>query len=75
MYECFHCGMKAFIWSGDIDFSDYGLDGNGIIHDCHCTNCGAHITYECPLDGGEEKEEKNDQIEGQTDIFELLGEE
>lgn len=45
MYECFHCGLKAVIWDGDFDFSDYGYDGKGIIHECHCTSCGARITY------------------------------
>ena len=45
MYECFHCGQKAVIWDGDFDFEDYGEEGLGIIHECHCTNCGAQITY------------------------------
>ena len=48
MYECFHCGNKAVIWDGDFDFSDYGEDGQGIIHECHCENCGARITYRVP---------------------------
>ena len=39
MYECFHCGEKAVIWDGDFDFDDYGYEGEGIIHCCHCTNC------------------------------------
>lgn len=45
MYECFHCGMKAVIWDGDFDASDYGYDDDGIIHEYHCSNCGARITY------------------------------
>ena len=45
MYECFHCGERAVIWDADFDFSDYGEEGEGIIHECHCTNCGAQITY------------------------------
>lgn len=48
MYECFHCGNKSVIWDADYDFSDYGEDGQGIIHECHCENCGARITYRVP---------------------------
>lgn len=45
MYECFHCGEMAVIWDSDFEYEDYGLEGAGIIHECHCTNCGARITY------------------------------
>ena len=45
MYECFHCGAKAVIWDNDFSFEDYGYDGEGIVQVCHCTNCGALITY------------------------------
>ena len=45
MYECFHCGERAVIWDNDFSFEDYGYDGDGIIHECHCINCGADITY------------------------------
>ena len=48
MYECFHCGERAVIWQNDYDFEDYGIDGDGIIHDLRCSNCGARITYEVP---------------------------
>lgn len=55
MYECFNCGHRAVIWDGDFDWSDYFDDGgNGVIHECHCTNCGAQITYYCRF--GEEEE-------------------
>lgn len=50
MYECFHCGHRSVIWDSDFDFSDYGLDGEGIIHVCHCAHCGARITYEIPIE-------------------------
>lgn len=56
MYQCFHCGHMSVIWGGDFDFSDYGLEGEGIIHDCHCTHCGAHITYECPINSESDEE-------------------
>lgn len=58
MYQCFHCGLKAVIWDCDFDYEDYGLDGDGIVHECHCTNCGAEITYY--IDGG-----KDERDEGQ----------
>lgn len=61
MYECFHCGMKAVIWDGDFDFEDYGEEGIGVIHECHCTNYGARITYLCAFDdeGVDDGREKN----------------
>lgn len=57
MYECFHCGARAVVWDADFDFDDYGLDGEGVIHECHCENFGAQIIYYCPVpveDGDEE---------------------
>lgn len=47
MYECFHCGAKAVVWDEDLSFDDYGLvsDQEGIVHVCHCENCGAEIYY------------------------------
>ena len=45
MYECFHCGAQAVSWDADFDAEDYGYDCKGIIHECHCNNCGAWITY------------------------------
>ena len=46
MYQCFHCGELAVIWDADFDPSDFGLEGEGIIHVCHCTKCGARIMYD-----------------------------
>lgn len=54
-YQCFHCGAYAVQWECDYDYSDYGYDGEGVIHICHCTNCGADIEYRIPA-GGEEDE-------------------
>lgn len=59
MYECFHCGTRSVIWDANFDFSDYGVEGEGIIHEYHCKNCGAQITYRVPnipLGAKEEKE-------------------
>ena len=44
-YECFHCCTKSVIWDSDFDFEDCGYEGEGIVHICHCTNCGAEIEY------------------------------
>lgn len=50
MYECFHCGSRSVIWGADFTFEDYGIDDEeGIVHECHCTNCGAEITYWIPI--------------------------
>lgn len=45
MFECFHCCTKSVVWDADFDFSDWGLEGEGVVHVCHCTNCGAEIYY------------------------------
>lgn len=44
-YQCFHCLSNTVAWECDYSFEDYGLDGEGIIHVCHCGNCGAEIEY------------------------------
>ena len=55
MYECFHCGHKSVVWDSDFDFEDFGYEGIGIVHCCHCDNCGAEIEYRVLIE--EEKEE------------------
>lgn len=45
MYECFHCGSRSVIWDSDFDAEDFGYEQQGIVHVCHCTNCGAQIQY------------------------------
>lgn len=37
-------------WDADFTFEDYGYEGEGLIHQCHCENCGAIITYEIPYE-------------------------
>ena len=53
MYECFHCGKRAVIWDADFNYEDYGLEGDGIVQECHCTNCGARVTYWIDCNNGE----------------------
>lgn len=45
MYECFHCLSKSVVWDNDFTFDDFGYEGDGIVHICHCANCGAEIEY------------------------------
>lgn len=49
MYECFHCGHRTVIWDSDFTFEDYGLEGEGLVHHCHYTHCGAEIEYYVPI--------------------------
>lgn len=49
MYECFHCLTRSVIWDADFSFEDYGIEGEGLINHCHCTNCGAEIDYFVPI--------------------------
>lgn len=48
-YQCFHCGRNAVHWTGDFDFEDMGYEGNGIVHMCQCSACGAEIEYRVPV--------------------------
>ena len=52
-YQCFHCGSCSVVWGNDFSFEDYGIEGEGIVHSCHCGNCGADIEYYVPI-GGED---------------------
>ena len=45
MYECFHCLTRGVVWDSDFSFDDFGYEGEGIVHMCHCANCGAQIEY------------------------------
>lgn len=54
MYECFHCGARAVVWSADFSFEDLAYEGEGIVHICHCSNCGAEIEYRIRTDGEDE---------------------
>ena len=49
MYQCFHCLCNSVVWDADFDFEDFGYEGEGIVHICHCTNCGAEIEYRVPI--------------------------
>ena len=57
MYECFHCGCKTVYWCADFDFEDFGYEGEGIVHVCKCSQCGADIEYRIRTDTEEEEEE------------------
>lgn len=57
MYECFHCCTRSVIWDNDFTFEDCGYDGEGLVHFCHCTNCGAEIEYRIPIPDESEVEE------------------
>lgn len=44
-YECFHCLNKTVIWDNDFTYEEFGVDGEGFVHVCHCASCGAEILY------------------------------
>ena len=58
MYECFHCGNMSVIWDNDFTFEDFGYEGEGLVHICHCANCGAEIEYRVPINNEEETDEE-----------------
>ena len=45
MYQCFNCLQYAVTWESDGTFEDENIEGEGLIHYCHCANCGAEIRY------------------------------
>lgn len=45
MYQCFRCLRNTVGWLGDFDLSDYGIEGERVVHECKCGYCGADITY------------------------------
>ena len=57
MYQCFHCGKMAVGWVGDFNSEDYGYPEGGLVHVCHCSNCGADIIYHLPAAEDSEEEE------------------
>lgn len=57
MFECMNCLNKSVIWDSDFDFSDYGYEGEGIVHVCHCTNYHSEIEYRVPLNTYNESDE------------------
>ena len=63
MYQCFHCGAYSVIWQSDFSFEDFCMDGEGIVHICYCTNCGATIEYYVPIDVEEEVENESTEKE------------
>ena len=64
MFECFHCGARAVVWDADFDFDDYGIEGTGIIQECHCENCGARITYRITIKGENDDDGGQDGTDG-----------
>ena len=59
MYQCFHCLAYAVVWNSDFDFDDLGYEGEGVVHFCHCENCGAEIEYIVRTDEKENESNAN----------------
>ena len=54
-YQCFHClARNSVVWNSDYDFEDFGIAGDGIVHCCTCSNCGAEIQYYIPINDEED---------------------
>ena len=47
MYECFHCGHRSVIWQADFSYEDFGLEGEGIVQVCKCSDCILLIKLNC----------------------------
>lgn len=42
--RCWFCGGRM-IWGGDNDFADYGIEGDGVVANLSCSNCGATAEF------------------------------
>lgn len=60
MFECMHCGCRAVIWDSDFNADEYGYmdDPDGLVHVCHCCECGAEVIYYIRGTDDEEKGEE-----------------
>lgn len=45
---CWFC-QSPMIWQSDFSFEDYCMEGEGIIANLRCSNCGADAEYRLPL--------------------------
>jgi hypothetical protein len=68
MYECFNCCKKAVVWDSDYDFEDFGYEGAGIVHICHCSNCKAEIEYRVPVTEEDIEELKEGSVDNEKSI-------
>ena len=55
--KCWHCNNEL-IWVGDFDYSNYGIDGEGIVSNLSCMNkdCGAYVEVYLKTDKKENNE-------------------
>lgn len=56
--ECFMRKSSRISHDADFTFEDYGEEGIGIIHEYHCMDCGARITYRIAEDSTDIPESK-----------------
>lgn len=70
MNKCYVCGNETVIWKSDFDYEDYGYEGNGIVHNYTCMNCGADIEVREPINADREvqHDEKKDRKFGEKHI-------
>lgn len=57
MFYCTNCGQKTAVWGADFSFEDYGYEGEGIVSNYTCSNCGAEIEVRVAIQPEESKEE------------------
>lgn len=71
MFKCYNCGSKEVSWKQDISPKDFGMEWEGVIQTYICPKCKAYILFEIPSGGVADKTDA--QIEGQTSVFDLIG--
>lgn len=49
MWICGICGTPL-IWGADFDFEDYGMEGEGVVSNYSCPNCGVTAEIYMPAE-------------------------
>ena len=51
--KCFACGGQV-IHGGDHSFEDHGMEGDGMVSNLHCVDCGRFFLMYSPEDDDEQ---------------------
>ena len=51
--RCWMCGGQLIV-GGKFSFEDYGIEGNGIVTNLSCADCGAYVEHHVSFDDEEQ---------------------
>jgi len=62
--KCFICGEEKVIWNADNDLEDFDEEGEGIVSEYTCMNCGASYVIYQRFAKEDENADKSDTTRG-----------